>query len=469
MSYPSCKETRVRRIRDRRQPRSGRRTHWTKTWTTIAVVSISLCALSPGRSLAGRETARVRIVAPNPLTLEWCVERALAANPGIERQAAAAEAARHRIRTSSSFDDPRFSYTASNLPLGSFDFGSTPLSGHQLELGQKLPFPGLRASRRDAARADAGAESEILDDWRARVAAEAESRWAKLGFAQRALGITETSLTLARQLSQIATAKYEVGKGFQQDVLRAQLELTGITGERLRRVEALRVAESHLAELLDLPITTQLPATTSLRDESPVPGALAIEGLLERIEETSPTLRALALRIEEAERAKRSAELEGYPDFDLKLGYRIRQFVATDPVAGDDFFSAGVTLRLPVDRRRWRAEVSERAALVRRARSQWRAGRAELRDAARRAYAELARADAEVRLFESGLVPQARLSLDASRSGYEVDKVDFLSLIDSHVQLLDAELKLIRAIADRRTAYATLEGTVGTTLRGVQR
>ena len=59
-------------------------------------------------------------------------------------------------------------------------------------------------------------------------------------------------------------------------------------------------------------------------------------------------------RIEEAEREERTAVLEGYPDFDLRLGYRIRRDVEGDPVKGDDFFSAGVTLRLPVDRGRWR-------------------------------------------------------------------------------------------------------------------
>ena len=138
-------------------------------------------------------------------------------------------------------------------------------------------------------------------------------------------------------------------------------------------------------------------------------------------------------------------------------------------MAGDDFLSAGVTLRLPVDRGKWRAEVSERAALVRGAKAKWRAARAALRAAARSAYAELERADAEVRLFESGLVPQARLSLDPSRSGYQVDKVDFLSLVDSQMRLLDAELQLVRAVADRRSAYAMLEGAVGTTLRGVTR
>jgi outer membrane protein TolC len=46
-----------------------------------------------------------------------------------------------------------------------------------------------------------------------------------------------------------------------------------------------------------------------------------------------------------------------------------------------------------------------------------------------------------------------------------VDKVDFLSLLDSQVKLLDAELGLVRAVTDRRAAFAALEGAVGEVLR----
>jgi len=102
---------------------------------------------------------------------------------------------------------------------------------------------------------------------------------------------------------------------------------------------------------------------------------------------------------------------------------------------------------------------------VRRAEAVYRDGRARLRDAVRTTFAALERADAEVALLETGLIPQTRQSLDASRSGYQVDKVDFLSLSDSQVPLLAAELSLVRAVADRRAAFAALESAIGKGLR----
>ena len=161
----------------------------------------------------------------------------------------------------------------------------------------------------------------------------------------------------------------------------------------------------------------------------------------------------------------RVSQLEGYPDFDLGLGYRVRERVAGDPAKGDDFLAASVSIRLPVDRKKWHERVAERSALHRGSRAEYRRFRAALREGLRARYADLQRADAEIALLEGGLVPQARQSLASSRSGYEVDKVDFLSLIDSQVRLLNAQLRLERAIADRRAAFAALEANVGVPLR----
>ena len=391
-----------------------------------------------------------------------CLARAFPTNPDLDVARTSAEAAGERVYPAGALPDPRFRYELSNVPSGDLDLDSTPLSGQQLGLNQHLPFPGLLGSRRNAARSEADAARASVDDAARRVAAAVERAWAELGFAQRALDVTVENIDLLRQLAKVAEAKYRVGQGLQQDVIRAQVSLTELLDEQLRREAAIRTAEARLGNLLDLPPDVSLPRTTSLREAAPLPDPTQLLG---RLEETSPLLRALARRIEEAAHRKRAAELEGYPDFDLGIGYRIRRRVMGDPVDGDDFLGASASIRLPIDRHKWRAQVAEHDALLRRSEAEHRRARAELRDAVRSRFADLERADQEIVLLEGGLVPQARQSLDASRSGYEVDKVDFLSLIDTQVSLLNAQLRLERAIADRRIAFAALEASVGATLR----
>jgi outer membrane protein TolC len=375
---------------------------------------------------------------------------------------AASQAAQHRIGPASSLDDPRLRYELVNIPRDDLDLDSTPMSGQQLRLSQRLPFPGLLGQRELAASAAARAASERVEDRRLRVASDVERAWAELGFAQRAVGITNRNVDLLRQLAQIAAAKYRVGSGLQQDVLRAQVQLTALLQERIRREAAVRGAEAALAAVLDLPPETRLPRTTELADASPLPDA---DGMLGRLDEVSPLLRSLTARVEEAERQERVAVLEGYPDFDLGIGYRVRERAPGDPVAGDDFLSAGVTLRLPINRTKWKERIAEKRALLRRAKADYRAARAGIRDAVRTAFAGLVSADAQVTLLDGGLIPQARQSLESSRSGYRVDKVDFLSLVNSQVSLLQAELRLIRAVADRRIAFAGIESAFGERVR----
>jgi outer membrane protein TolC len=402
------------------------------------------------------------VAPPVPLTLAWCLERASGANPSLAADAAQADAARERIGSAGALEDPRFSYEASNVPVGDWDFKSTPLSGHQLRLSQRLPFPGLLSNRAEAARSGARAAEAELDDRRHSVAADVERAWAELGFAQRAVEITDRNLDLLRQLVEIAEARYRVGSGLQPDVLRAHVELTALLQQRLRHVAAVDTAEARLAALLDLPEDARLGRTAQLEEL----GAIPERGrLLARVEEASPRLRALQERVEEARRRRRAAQLEGYPDVDVGLGYRVRRSVAGDTVDGDDFVSAGVTLRLPVNRSKWRSRVAEREALLRREEARLRGERAALRDRIRSGHARLVRAHDEVALLGTGLLPQARQSLESSRAGYEVGRVDFPSLLDAQINLVQAELRLVQAQAERREAFAGLEAALGEGLR----
>lgn len=399
---------------------------------------------------------------PTPFPLDWALERAAAVNPSVAGDEARRDAARERAASAWALDDPRLSYEASNIPVGDWDFDSTPLSGHQLMLRQKLPFPGLLGSREDAARAAYAASRFHLEDRRLLVAGAVETAWAELGFAQRARAITEENIALLRQLTEIAESKYRVGSGLQQDVIRAQVGLTSLLEEALSRRAAVATAEARVSELLDLPPDVALPRTAPLADTAPVP---VVASVLDGLEERNPHLRSLAARIEEAEERVRVARFEGLPDFDLGVGYRARKDVRGDTVEGDDFVSAGITMRLPVDRRRWNSRVAEARADKRRADAEYRGAVAALRARIRAAHAELTRADADGSLVETGLLPQAEQLLESTRSGYEVGRIDFLALLDGQVSLLRAQLRHVRALADRRAAFAALEASAGEKLR----
>ena len=399
---------------------------------------------------------------PDPLSLAWCLQRAEAANPDLEVARTLAEAANQRVYPAGALPDPRVRYELSNLPAGRFDLGSTPMSGQLFGLSMRLPFPGLLKSQKKAARALAQAAEASVGDEARRVAAAVEWAWVELGFAQRALDITEESINLLRQFAKIAEAKYKVGEGLQQNVIHAQVALTELLEERLQRQAAIRSAEARLSTLLELPMELSLPPVAALPELQPPPKAAA---LAERMEASSPRLRALTERIEAAQHRRRAVQLEGYPDFDVGLGYRARRSVPGDPVEGEDFLGASLAVRLPLDRRKRRAQLAEQDALIRQSKAEYRKVLAQLRNQLMLRYADWEQADQTIALLQDGLLPQAHQALDASRVAYAVNKLSFLSLIDSQVRLLDAQLRLQRAIADRRIAFAAIEASLGASLR----
>jgi outer membrane protein TolC len=69
-----------------------------------------------------------------------------------------------------------------------------------------------------------------------------------------------------------------------------------------------------------------------------------------------------------------------------------------------------------------------------------------------------------VDLYKTGIIPQAEESLESSMAGYQNDKVDFLSLLDSELTLFEFRLDYHRFVADYHKAVAELEALTGTDL-----
>ena len=80
------------------------------------------------------------------------------------------------------------------------------------------------------------------------------------------------------------------------------------------------------------------------------------------------------------------------------------------------------------------------------------------------AAAGTSQAPRSVRLYEGALVPQARLTADASLSAYRVGRVDFFTLLDSQMTAYNAEVGRAAALVAHSKALAEIEFLTGTPL-----
>ena len=71
------------------------------------------------------------------------------------------------------------------------------------------------------------------------------------------------------------------------------------------------------------------------------------------------------------------------------------------------------------------------------------------------------RASDQVSLFNEGIVPQARQTVESMLAGYQVDQVDFLNLVRSQVTLLNYELQYWKSYTEVNQSIARLKAAVG--------
>lgn len=399
-------------------------------------------------------------VPPAPiLTVERAVSIALQDNPGLGQISARADAAAALPGQKGALPDPAISFRAQNLPTNSFDLDQEPMTQMQFGLSQAFPFPGKLRLRERASRHDADAKAAEVNEARLALVRDVRDGWWEVFYLDRATDSVARNQELLRGLVDIARTKYEVGQGLQQDVLLAEVELSKLLDQRIGLKSARRSAAARLNSLLDRPANQAITLPTSAKSVFPTPPAETI--LFEMAESRRPMLIALQSRIAAAQAMRKLAKRGYFPDFKVNAAYGIRE---EDGMNRDraNFLSVGLDVTVPLYAGRKQSNaVAQRSAELNSAQLAYadatgRVG-AQITDAA----ARFSEAREQTVLYETGILPQARQTVEAMRSGYLVNKVDFLNLVSSQMTLYNYETRYWRVLSNANTALATLAAASG--------
>lgn len=396
------------------------------------------------------------------LTLEGAVEVAFNRNPGLaalEAQSAALDAVPSQA---GALPDPVLSLNAMNLPSDTFDLDQEPMTQLQIGLSQSIPFPGKRKLRQTAAENDARAAAALAAERRDALRGLVRGAWWRVFNFDRALDIVEQNKDLMRDFIEIAETKYTVGKGLQQDVLLAQLELSRLMDREARLKGSRRSAAAELNALLDR--SSDLAITLARTPPSVVLPKLPAEvDVVREAGERRDLLRVHREALAAASARLDLAERDRYPDFRLGAGYGFRQ--GTDPIRGDraDFVSVTLSVSVPLYFGRKQGKAIEQRQHERSQRQYT------LNDAARTIQSEIATSMADyeaareqVLLLDTAIIPQAQQTVAAMLSAYQVNEVDFLNVVNGQLMLYDAQISYWQALSDAKRALARLAAAAGT-------
>lgn len=392
-----------------------------------------------------------------PLRLQSLVEEALSVNPEIRAEEHRWEAARQRPPQERSLDDPMLNFEIDNLPTRSFGFTQDDMTMKKLSISQAFPLFGKLDLRSEVAQREANAVSQEYLDKRNEIVRRVKELFYELYALERSSDIVEHNRELLKQFVKIAETKYSVGKGVQQDVLRAQVELSRLLDEQIRLEQSRHAAGARLNAILNRPPQTLLGRTEEV---SRAELSMELKELQAKALENRPLLKGLQEEIERSKAANALARRRYVPDLTMSVGYAFREDSST--VRRSDFFSAGVSINIPLYfRTKQDRQVAETSALINSAKEQYQAARNEVVSMVQELTADIEKGRKLIDLLETGLIPQARLSLDSAVAGYQVGKVDFLTLLDNRVALFNFEKEYYRTMGEYHTSLARMEWVIG--------
>lgn len=419
-----------------------------KTMFSMATAILILAALP----------ARAGDVRPAEAILSDLIREALDNNPSLQAAAQRALASEKMISQAGALPDPQLTLGLMNLPVNSFAFNQEPMTGKIISLMQMFPFPGKLGLAEDMAEFEASAVGHQQEELRNQIVQMVKQAYYDLYAVDRALETVEKNKALMEQFVRVAETKYVTGSGIQQDVLRAQVELSQLEDDLIMWGQKRVGVTARLNALLNRPPSSpieKIPADLSR------PGEIPIDFDLIAIEKKRPLLRAWQERIRKTETAVKLARRDLWPNITVGASYSQRDDLENG-ARMHDFFSATVSLNLPLYfERKQKERIAEKTLDLAAAEADYKNILVRVMADVEGLKAELERNRKRIELYDGGILLQAQQSLDSAQAGYKVGKVDFLTLINNWMMLQNYELQYYFALADYHKALAGCEFATG--------
>ena len=399
------------------------------------------------------------------LSFERAIELAVQNDPWLVQNKINEQSIRERSVGESSLPDPRLSLTAANLPTDGFDFNQEPMT--QLKLGYSQMFPAGDSLQLKAAKLERTAELYPIQRQvrNALLKKQAGKLWLELYRTNKTIELIEQNQSLFEKLVDVAQISYSsaAGKTRQQDIVRAQLELTMLEELLSAQIQQKVSLEAQLHGLIDKNFVQhyQQSAIGSLENEFQtisLPKHLPSLGFakfnaiaadtLSRDKVVEALLRHPEVLIFEQEtRVKQTsvelAEQAYSPSWGISASYAYRD---DDPLGNDraDFVSIGVSFELPLftkskqDKNLSAAKLDVAATKTKK----WQAMR-QLLSQFNLHVSQYRQLSERASRYRKSLLPKTNEQAEAALNAYTNDESDFAEVVRARIAELNAKIEAL--------------------------
>ncbi|HEV8414704.1 MAG TPA: TolC family protein [Bryobacteraceae bacterium] len=393
-----------------------------------------------------------------PTPLSALLDEATRSNPDIQATRLGWQAATQVPSQVSTPPDPQV--TLQHVSVGS----PRPFAGYSnsdfayigFGISQDLPYPGKLKLRGEAAQQDAAISREKLEAVRRSILQQVKEAYYQIAYVQQTLEVLDRNGKLLEQLEKIADARYRVGEGSQQDILKSQLERTKLLREVAHHHELMHTQQALLRKLLNRPPDSPDISTEPLVE---TPLVYTSEELLGKVRTENPEVAGQQETVKKQSLQVEIARKDRYPDFSVQYMWQH----TAEPFR--DYYMLSVSARIPIYRRRkLNPEMTQAVEELNRSRREYESQIQTAYFDVRNQYIAAETASQMLKIYREGLIPQALAAYQSGLTSYQTGGVDFDTLFSSFLDVLNFDGEYWKTLMEHETALARIEQITGVPL-----
>ena len=427
---------------------------------------ILLFIISLGFSLIPTYAADVATTSAQPLKLDLAIKMAQQNDPWLVGNQHKQNSLRSLSVAANTLPDPKISLAYANIPVDSFNFGQDPMSQIKVGISQVFPRGDSLAIKQRQLELKSSEYPYLRQDRKAKVKVTVAQLWLDAFKAQESIALIESSRELFEQLADVAEARYSsaVGKTRQQDIVRAQLELTRLEDRLTMLNQQLEISTQRLGQWLSsyflqssdasmgqventepsvyqkIVIASELPETLLLNPKLHGDQNNIRPEKLFRYFSNHPSVVAIDQKIKVAKSSIDLSKQKYKPEWAVNASYGHRNDGPMG-IERNDLFSVGVTFDMPFfTAKRQDKDLQSAISTTESIKSEkWLLLR-NLFIEFESAKARLNRTNERQRLYQSKLLVQIHEQAEASLTAYTNDDGDFAEVVRARIAVLNAEI-----------------------------
>ncbi len=388
------------------------------------------------------------------LTLQQAEQIALNEEPGLISQNWKVRSLMVKADSDRQLMDPKLQIALSNLPTDSFDFGQEAMTQFKVSYLQQFPSGDTLELKQQKTVKQSELIQSAMADRNSTILKDVRLTYLELYYWEQAKKTILQNKQLFAQLVEIVQSLFAVGRNDQQDLIRAQLELSRLE-DRLAKIEQkIMTQRSRLSRWVG--------TETSLKELAANLPVLPISQLEDNFESLTeqfqlhPKIQQIDKQLEITRKDIQMVDQSLNPGWGLNISYGYR---GEDPNGNDraDFISAAATIDLPFfatkrqDKKRLSKEHEYQSLKNKRL------------EVLRQLISELQQEMANEtilsqrqKLYQDLLLPQAKQQTQASLLAYQSDRGSFADVMRAYMDDLNANLDDKRIAVDQRKAQAKI-------------